>query len=227
MFPVKETRRGVSFNIHLFRKNQKTLAHILHLDSSPRGADSHSRQSSGKFVQSWLQAHPGDAVTRRDIGHQTIPHVTEEFIGAMYTPAETRTPAQVEALKLSDELIGELRAADVYVFGIPMYNFSVPAVFKAYIDQVIRAGETFNPANYAGLLTGKSLFVVTARGGSGYGPGEAREAYNVQDPTIRTAFGLAGVTDQTFIHVNGTSSGTETDALLTPAREQIKALTAA
>ena len=203
------------------------MARILHLDASPRNGSSHSRQISAEFIQSWLQAHPGDTVTVRDLGHQAIPHVSEEFIGAMYTPAESRTAAQVEALKLSDEMIAELKAADVYVFGIPMYNFGVPSVFKAYIDQVIRAGETFNPANYAGLLTGKRLFVVTARGGGGYGPGEAREAYNVQEPTIRTAFGLAGVTDQTFIHVNSTSSGTETDALLAPAREQIKAFTAA
>ena len=203
------------------------MAHILHLDASPRGDSSHSRQMSGEFVQAWLQAHPGDTVTVRDLGHQAIPHVSEEFIGAMYTPADSRTPAQVEALKLSDEMIGELKAADLYVFGVPMYNFGVPSVFKAYIDQVIRAGETFSPANYSGLLTGKKLFVVTARGGGGYGPGEARESYNVQDPAIRAAFGLAGVTDQTYIHVNGTSSGTETDALLAPAREQIKTLAAA
>ena len=203
------------------------MSHILHLDASARGASSHSRQISGEFIQAWLQAHPGDTVTHRDLGHQAIPHVSEEFIGAMYTPAESRTPAQVEALKLSDELIGELQAADVYVFGIPMYNFGVPSVFKAYIDQVIRAGVTFNPANYSGLLLNKKLFVVTARGGSGYGPGEAREAYNVQDPAIRAAFGLAGVVDQTFIHVNNTSRGDETAAALAAAREQIQTLVSA
>ena len=203
------------------------MAHILHLNASARGDASHSRQISGEFVQAWLQAHPGDTVTVRDLGHQAIPHVSEEYIGAMYTPAESRTPAQVEALKLSDELIGELKSADIYVFGVPMYNFGVPSVFKAYIDQVIRAGETFNPANYSGLLTGKKLFVVTARGGGGYGPGEARESYNVQDPAIRAAFGLAGVTDQTFIHVNNTSRGDETPAALAEARAQIKTLTAA
>ncbi len=203
------------------------MAHILHLDASPRGDASHSRTISGEFVQAWLQTHPGDTVTVRDLGHQAIPHVNEEFIGAMYTPAESRTPAQVEALKLSDELIAELKSADIYVFGVPMYNFGVPSVFKAYIDQVIRAGETFNPANYSGLLTGKKLFVVTARGGGGYGPGEAREAYNVQDPAIRAAFGLAGVTDQTYIHVNNTSRGDETPTALAAAREQIKSLAGA
>lgn len=203
------------------------MTHILHLDASARGDASHSRQISGEFVQAWLQAHPGDTVTYRDLGHQAIPHVWEEFIGAMYTPADSRTPAQVEALKLSDELIGELQAADVYVFGIPMYNFTIPSVFKAYIDQVVRAGVTFNPANYQGLLQNKKMFVITARGGGGYGPGEAREAYNVQDPAIRNAFGLAGVVDQTFIHVNNTARGEEKDASLAAAREQIKELVGA
>ncbi len=203
------------------------MTHILHLDASARGEASHSRQISGEFVQAWLQAHPGDTVTHRDLGHQAIPHVSEEFIGAMYTPAEARTPAQVEALKLSDELIGELQAADVYVFGVPMYNFGVPSVFKAYIDHVARAGVTFNPATYQGLLTGKKIFAVTARGGNGYGPGEAREAYNSQDPTIRNVFAFLGVTDQSFIHVNNTSRGDETPAALAAAREQIKTLAGA
>lgn len=201
------------------------LTHILHLDASARGSSSHSRQISGEFIQAWLQAHPGDTVTHRGRGHQAIPRVSEEFIGPMHTPAESRRPAQVEALKLSDGLIGEIKTADIYVFGIPMYNFGVPSVFKACIDHVVRAGETFNPANCSGLLTGEKMFAVTARGG--YGPGEARESYNVQEPTVRTAFGLAGVTDQTLIHVNNTARGEETEALLATACEQIKTLAGA
>lgn len=202
------------------------MSHILHLDASARGGSSHSRQISGEFVEAWLQAHPGDTVTSRDIGHQPIPHVTEEFIGAMYTPVDSRTPEQIELLKLSDEMITELKSADIYVFGIPMYNFGVPSVFKAYIDNVARAGETFNPATYEGLLKNKKLFVVTARGGGGYGPGEAREAYNSQDPTIRNVFGFLGVSDVAFIHVNNTNRGEESVAALAEAREQIKTLTA-
>lgn len=202
------------------------MAHILHLNASPRGSASHSRQISGELVQTWLQAHPEDTITVRDLGHQAIPHVSEEFIGAMYTPAEARTPFQVETLKLSDELIGELQAADIYVFGVPMYNFSVPSVFKAYIDQIARVGVTFTPS-YEGLLKNKKAIFVTARGGGGYGPGEAREAYNFEDPYLRSVFAFVGVTDVTFIHVNSTSGGAETDALLAPAREQIKSLVTA
>ena len=169
------------------------LTHILHLDASARGSSSHSRQISGEFIQAWLQAHPGDAVTHHDRGHQAIPRVSEEFIGPMYTPAESRRPAPIEALKLSDELIGEIKTTDIYVFGVPMYNFGVPSMFKACIDHVVRAGGS----------------------------------YNIQEPTVRTAFGLAGVTDQTLIQVNNTARGGETEALLATACEQIKTLAGA
>lgn len=202
------------------------MAHILHLTASPRDTGSHSRQISGEFVQTWLQTHPGDTVTVRDIGHQNIPHVSEEFIGAMYTPAEARTPAQAELLKLSDEMIGELQAADVYVFGVPMYNFSVPAVFKAYIDQIARVGVTFSPS-YEGLLKNKKVVFVTARGGGGYGAGEARESYNFEDPYLRAVMAFLGVTDQTFIHINNTSHGDELASSVAAAREQIKTLASA
>ena len=106
-----------------------------------------------------------------------------------------------------------------------MYNFGVPSVFKAYIDQVVRAGVTFDPANYQGLLKNKKMFVVTSRGGGGYGPGEAREAYNVQEPTIKVAFAFIGVVDQTYIHINNTSRGDDVaNGALAEARAQVATL---
>lgn len=211
--PIKETEKAAP------------MTHILHIDSSPRGAASHSRSISGELVAALKTANPNVTVTYRDLGHQPVPYVTEEFIGAMYTPAEHRTDEQKALLTLSDEMVAELFAADTYVFGIPMYNFTVPGVFKSYIDLVVRAGETWNPATYEGLLMNKKIIVVTARGGGGYGPGEARESYNVQDPVIRNAFGLMGVTDIEFIHVNNTIRGDDVvNGALAEARAKIAAL---
>lgn len=205
-----------------------TMTHILHLDSSPRGASSHSRTVSGELVAAMKAASPAVTVTYRDLGHQNVPYVSEEFIGAMYTPAEARTAEQKAILTPSDEMIAELKAADTYVFGIPMYNFSVPGVFKSYIDLVVRAGETWNPATYEGLLKNKKAIVVTARGGGGYGPGEAREAYNVQDPTVKIVLGFMGVTDVEFIHVNNTVGGDDVvNGSLAEARAKIAALVSA
>lgn len=203
------------------------MTHILHVNSSPRGAGSQSRLISGELVEAILAAHPGTTVTNRDLGHQEVPFVTEAFIGAMYTPAEARTSEQKALLTLSDEMIAELKAADVYVFGIPMYNFGVPAVFKAYIDYVARAYETFNPATYEGLLKNKKAYVVSAHGGAGYGPGQERESYNQLVPTLRGVLGFLGVTDVEFVSVEGTSAPEEKRApVLAAAREQIKKIAA-
>ncbi len=94
-----------------------------------------------------------------------------------------------------------------------MYNFSVPSTFKAYIDQIVRLGRTFafvpedseNP--YKPLVTGRKMFVITARGGSGFSPGERYAAMNHQDPYLRVAFGFIGISDITFIHVENDEYG--------------------
>ncbi len=206
-------------------KKKATMTHILHLDASARGAASHSRTVSGELVAALQAADPSLTVTYHDLSFEAIPYVSEAFIAAMYTPAEARTAEQNETLALSDTLIAELFAADLYVFGVPMYNFSVPGVFKSYIDLVVRANATFDPATYTGLLLNKKAVVVTARGGGGYGAGEAREAYNMQDPVIKNAFGLIGVTDMEFIHINNTARGGDVvNGALAEARAKIAAL---
>ncbi|MDX2243167.1 MAG: FMN-dependent NADH-azoreductase [Leptolyngbyaceae cyanobacterium bins.302] len=183
------------------------MVNLLHIDASPRGERSHSRRLSREFVEAWKQAHPGYRVTYRDVGRQPVPHVDEAWIAASYTPPEQRTPELWSAIGISDQLVDELLAADVYVFGIPMYNFTVPSTFKAYIDQIVRPGRTFvvepeNPENpYKPLVLGKKMFIITARGASGYEPGGRNEQINYQDPYLKAIFGLIGITDITFVHI--------------------------
>lgn len=192
------------------------MAHILHIDSSPRGDRSHSRRLTTEFVQQWKQAHPADVVTYRDVGRNPVPHVDEPWIAAAYTAPEERTPELWEAIRMSDRLIDEFLAADIYAIGIPMYNFSVPSTFKAYIDQIVRIGRTFgfepeDTANpYKPLVFGKKMFVITARGGSGFGPGEDNEKMNHQDSYLRTIFGFIGITDISFVHVENDEFGGQT-----------------
>ncbi len=202
------------------------MAHLLHLTASPRGTKSYSRRVSSKLVDAWLEAYPYDIVTARDIGHQTIPYMTEELIDAFYTPASERTAAQTERLRFSDELVEELQSADVYIFSMPMYNFSVPAVFKAYIDLIVRIGVTVT-SSWEGLLKNKKAFIVTSRGGGGYGAGEARESYNFEDPYLKTVLELIGITDQTFVHVPDTSSVEDALIALAAAEARVKAIVAA
>lgn len=122
-------------------------------------------------------------------------------------------------------------AADVYVIGIPMYNFSIPSTFKAYIDQIVRIGRTvaFEPEDsaspYKPLVLDKKMFIITARGGSGFGSGERNEKLNHQDPYLRTIFGFIGITDITFIHVeNDEYDGQTLAESLAAARTQVAQL---
>ncbi len=207
------------------------MTHLLHIDSSPRGDRSRSRRFTREFVEAWKQVHPNDTVTYRDIGRNPVPHVNELWIAAGYTPPEQRTPELWRAIDFSDRLVDELLAADIYVMGVPMYNYSVPSGFKAYIDQIIRIGRTFefvpeNPANpYKPLVLGKKMFIITARGSSGYGTGESYEHLNYQDPYLIAIFGLIGITDITFIPVeNDELGGTSVAESIASARTQIAQL---
>jgi FMN-dependent NADH-azoreductase len=210
------------------------MAHLLHIDSSPRGERSHSRRMTREFVAQWKQAHPGDTVTYRDIGRNPVPHVDELWIAAAFSSPEQHTPELREAIRLSDQLVEEFLTADVYVIGVPMYNFSVPSVFKAYIDQIVRVGRTvaFEPDDSANvfkpLVLGKRMFVIEARGDSGFQIGGRYEKMNYHDPYLVTVFGFMGITDITFIHVeNDEYGGTKLAESIANARTKISQLAAA
>jgi FMN-dependent NADH-azoreductase len=119
-----------------------------------------------------------------------------------------------QALQLSDLLIDEFVSADVYVFGVPMFNFGVPAVFKAYIDNIVRVGRTFlyvpddAEAPYKPLVHGKRMFVLVSSGAAGYEPVGPMWSLNHLEPYLRTIFGFIGVRDMTFIYAgNDTARG--------------------
>jgi FMN-dependent NADH-azoreductase len=122
-------------------------------------------------------------------------------------------------------------AADIYAIGIPMYNFSIPSTFKAYIDQIVRIWRTFgfeseDAANpYKPLVLGKKMFAIAARGGSGFGRGEYNEKLNHQHPYLRTILGFIGITDITFIRVENDEFGGQTLAeSIANARVQVAQL---
>lgn len=189
------------------------MAHLLHIDSSPRGTRSQSRRMTKEFVEKWQLAHPNDTVTYRDIGRHPVPHVDESWIAAAFSSPEQHTPELQKAISISDQLVDEFLAADIYVIGVPMYNFSVPSTFKAYIDQIVRVGRTvaFEPNDsvnvFKPLVLGKKMFIVEARGDSGFHPGGKYEKMNHHDPYLVTVFGFIGITDITFIHVENEEYG--------------------
>lgn len=201
------------------------MAHILHVDSSPRGDRSLSRQLTKAFITSWKGCFPEDSVTYRDLGHDPVPFIDEAWIAASFMPPEQITDEMKSILEISNSLIDELLTADVWVFGIPMYNYSVPANFKAYIDQIVRVGRTFivsDRGDYQGLVRNKQVFVITARGGT-FAPGTPDAEFDFQNPFLRTVFNLIGVTDITFIDAENLSLGAEVrQRSLANARQEIQ-----
>ncbi len=189
---------------------QSLMATILHIDSSPRGDRSKSRSLAKEFVVAWQALHPDDVITYRDLRHTPIPHITEEWIAADFTPLEALTSEMAQVLKFSDELVDEFLAADRCIFSVPMHNFSIPSNFKAYIDQIVRVGRTFTfeDGHFKGLAADKKVLFITARGVN-YGVGSPYEGWDCQEPALRYAFQFIGVIDIQFIHANGLDLGDE------------------
>lgn len=186
------------------------MTHILHLDASPRGDRSVSRTLSKELVDFWKAENPNDTVTYRDIGHHPVPFVSEDWIAAAFTPPDQHTPELAAAIQISDKLIDEFLSADRYVFSIPMYNFSIPANFKAYLDQIVRAGHTFlvDATGYKGLVHNKKMTIIIAQGGA-YPEGSPAHAYDLQTPYLQLIFGFIGITDIEFVYADGLNLGDE------------------
>src|SRR5690625_2631916 len=126
------------------------MTRLLHLDASARPGrsgeqahGSHTRRLSARFVEAWKALRPDDPIVYRDIGQSPPPPVSGDWIHAAFTPPAQREPWMHQTLAMSDRLIDELLAADLVVAGVPMYNFGVPAGFKAWIDNIVRVGRTF------------------------------------------------------------------------------------
>jgi FMN-dependent NADH-azoreductase len=204
---------------------------LLHIDASPRGERSVSRQLTQDFTTAWKKAHPGGEIIYRDLGHNPVPFVNEAWIAAAYTPPDSLSPELRSAQAISNELIAELEKATDYVFGVPMYNFSVPAVFKAYIDQIVRVGRTFayDESGYKGLLPGRKVTVITSSGGA-YRSGSPFAPYNFQEPWIRAILGFIGITDLDFVVADGLNEvemgKRDRQQYLNPIREQVQQIAA-
>lgn len=202
------------------------MSTLLHVDSSPLYERSISRQLSGAFVERWKSKNPGATIIDRDLTATSIPPISAEWVGAVYTPENARTPEQNKLLALSDSLLAELDKADHYVIGVPMHNFGVPSVLKLWIDQISRVGKTFSYDNGTpkGLLVGKKATFIIATGGV-YDAQTQMASFNFVEPYLRSVFGFLGVTDATFVTAGGTSAlnyGGDRDAFLAPHLEAVQ-----
>lgn len=201
------------------------MSNILVLNSSVSGAASVSRLLVADAVTELTQRDPAAKVVFRDLAADPIPHLLPSTVAGVRGVAST--PAEQEARRLSDELIAELRSADVIVIGAPMYNFSLPTTLRSWFDHVLRAGETFrySEAGPEGLLGGKRVIVVESRGGL-YSEGPA-QAIDFQEPYLRQLLGFIGLTDVTFIRAEKIGYGPDArDQAVADSRAELAKLPA-
>jgi FMN-dependent NADH-azoreductase len=171
---------------------------LLEIQVSHRGPASVSRTLTGAFVEAWSKAHPDGKVITRDLARAGVSYVDGSWIQAAFVPAGQRTPEMEQALRESDDLLGELVAADHVVIGTPMYNFGVPAVLKAYIDQIVRYYLAYGTASqvrseYNGLLPDRAVTVIIASRDE-YTPGSPLESSDFAGPYLKRIFAFMGIT---------------------------------
>jgi len=191
------------------------MAHtVLNVQASARHDGSVTRQLSDKI----LTKIAADQTITRDLA-TGLPLLNAAWLAANFTLTDDRTDMQRETLALSDSLITEIKQADTIVIGSPVYNFSVPAVLKAWIDQVARVGMTFKytPNGPVGLLSGKRAIIVIASGGTPVG-----SDIDFASGYLKHIMGFIGITDVTIIAAD--ALGNDADAKIAAANDDIKQL---
>src|SRR5207237_8264692 len=181
---------------------------ILQISSSARRDASHSTRLATRVVQRLHDADPEATLIVRDLNAVPHPVLDEAALGALFTPADQRTPEQAARVALDDALIAEIQAADVVVLGVPMYNFGVPAQLKNWIDAIARAGITFRYTEKGpeGLLKGKKVYVALTRGGQ-----YRNTPSDTQVPYMKTLFTFLGMTDVQFVYAEGLAMGADAE----------------
>lgn len=182
---------------------------ILQINSSARSEGAQSTAVANRIVERLSAAHPGAKVTVRDLAANPHPALDEAALGALFTPAEARSPEQAARVALDDDNIARIQAADAIVLGVPMYNFGVSSQLKNWIDSICRAKVTFQYTENGpeGLLKGKKVYVAFARGGK-YRGTEA----DTQVPYLKAVLGFLGMSDVQFVFAEGIAMGPDAAA---------------
>jgi FMN-dependent NADH-azoreductase len=180
---------------------ERELMKIMHVDASAKRALSNSRALGQYFLECLREEGMEVKVDYLDVSAETPPHVSEAFAIATYTPAAERTPAMKATLAASDALCARLLEADALVFAMPMYNWSMPSAFKAFVDSITRMGLTYvntEDGRIEGHLGRQKVLFITSRGAD-LRPGTPYSSMDALTPALKVAFGFLGVASPTFV----------------------------
>jgi FMN-dependent NADH-azoreductase len=167
---------------------------LLKINASSRYQDSVTRQLTETVSNSIINKYDAEVINR-DLA-QGLPFIDEQWVNANFTPKESRTAAQLDQLSFSDHLVSELQQAEHIVIGVPIYNFSIPAVLKAWVDLIARARLTFQytETGVEGLLKNKKVYLVMASGGVPIG-----SDLDFASSYLTHVLGFVGINDVTII----------------------------
>jgi len=174
---------------------------LMHVDSSPKGERSISRSLSQFFSDQLRERIEGISIDYLDLSRDVPQHVTGAFAQATYTPVAKRTPEMRRVLASSDALCARLLVADALLFAMPMYNWSMPSSFKAFIDAIVRTDLTYGTTSdgrLEGRLGGKKVLFITTRGAD-LQLGSPFAEMDALTPALRAAFGFLGVSEPRFV----------------------------
>jgi FMN-dependent NADH-azoreductase len=199
------------------------MSYLLHLDSSYGGTHSTSRLLSQEFITVWKEHHPEDSIVYRDLVKQPVPYINETWVTAMDLQTNEYNIEQKEVMKESEAILAEFLSASRYIFALPMYGFTVPAAFKAYVEHLIRPGRTYtiDDNGLRGLVKeGKKMLIITSRGAD-YSPNSKFANFDFHEPYLRTIFGSFGIKDIEFVYANNLAFGNRQQSI-DEAKESIR-----
>jgi len=167
------------------------------------GNQSYSIKLGDTIIEKIREKYPASTVEALNLVDAGIPHLDPAVLRTFFIPAEELTEADKQSISLSNELVGQLLAADIIVIGAPLINYTIPSPLKAWIDHITRAGITFGYGEKGpiGKVTGKKVYVAMASGGVySEGPGKANDFVA---PYLKSFLGFLGMTDVTVFRAEG------------------------
>ena len=207
------------------------MARLLYIEASPRKERSASIEIASTFIEEYERTHRGDKIETLDLWHLSMPEFNGHVIDSKYVILHglEHTEEQKRAWRAVEDLISQFTRADKYLFSLPMWNFGIPYKLKHYIDVIVQPGYTFSfspEEGYKGLMTGKPVAAIYARGGA-YGSGTGAESYDLQKAYLEHILGFMGFSDFQTILVEPTLASPEArDKSIEAATERAKTIAA-
>ena len=194
------------------------MSKVLYIKANMKNdGESRTYKVSDSFVEAYKKDNPEDEVIVLDLYKENIDFLRPDDLGKLFGPKNEESK--------NDPLLKyayQFAEADKYIIAAPMWNLSIPAILKAYIDYVSVTGITFQytAEGPVGLLNNKKAVHIVSRGGE-YG----NAPYEMGDRYLRTILGFFGISDiETIAIENVDVIGADVQGKVEEAIERAKLL---